>query len=128
MQIRRHAACLPLLLLCMSSTSMAQNWSWVRDDLVLNPSGLDLSHAASWAWGDLDGDGRDDVIVRERDGYNVTKLVAYRGRAPVSPPYWTAAPELLEGLNAEPYSLGISLADLYGDGSLNAITRAEKYP
>ena len=124
MRIPFSIACVFLILYAACSPSLAQTpaWKWVRDDLVLNPSGLDLSYAASWAWGDLNRDGYEDVIVRERRDPGASKLVAYRGRGPVAPPYWMAAPELLQDLQEPALSDDVCLADLDGDGALNLIT------
>ncbi len=62
-------------LLLVAPRLSAQNWQWTREDLMLNPSGLDLREAASWVWGDfyfdssfadLDGDGDFDLLVTEK--------------------------------------------------------------
>ncbi|MCL4703851.1 T9SS type A sorting domain-containing protein [bacterium] len=116
------------VLLAAASCLNAQTWRWTRDDLVLNPSGLDLRYASTWAWGDLDEDGVVDVIIRNGQFGGDGRLHAYRGRASSEPPYWIEAPELLTGLEEQDYALSVSLADLNGDGSLNIITRELREP
>ena len=116
------------VLLTAASCLNAQTWRWTRDDLVLNPSGLDLRYASTWAWGDLDEDGVADVIIRNGRFGGDGRLHAYRGRASSEPPYWIEAPELLTGLEEQDYALSVSLADLDGDGSLNIITRELREP
>lgn len=102
----------------------AQTWHWQSDDLVLNPSGVHLQNADSWAWGDLDLDGYDDILVRHSRYWGDGRLVAYRGGQPVEPPYWREAPELLSGFVEPTNSFGISLADLDGNGALDMVTHA----
>lgn len=116
------------VLLTAASCLNAQTWRWTRDDLVLNPSGLDLRYASTWAWGDLDEDGVVDVIIRNGHFGGDGRLHAYRGRDSSEPPYWVEAPELLAGLEEQDYALSVSLADLDGDGSLNIITREWREP
>lgn len=125
MKIRIVAAEVFLSTLFIANAIVAQEWHWQCDDLVLNPSGLDLSNAVSWAWGDLNDDGLADILVRKSLYFDDGSLVAYRGQASLEPPYWVEAPELLAGLEEPELSYGISLADLDGDGELNLITRVQ---
>ncbi|MFQ5605309.1 MAG: FG-GAP-like repeat-containing protein [bacterium] len=105
--------------------SFAQEWVWQRDDLVLNPSGLDLTDVTSWAWGDLDRDGHVDVILRKKGSTVDSRLVAYRGRNSSAPPYWEEAPELLASLDESRGSKGVVLVDLNGDHWLDLVTEFE---
>lgn len=128
MKISKGSAEITLSLLFIFNTLAAQEWHWRRDDLVLNPSGLDLRNATSWAWGDLDKDGLVDILVRKSLYFDDGRLIAYRGRASAEPPYWVETPELLRGVVEPMFSVGISTADLDGDGLLNIITRIRQDP
>ena len=110
------------LLLLLPSLVAAQNWQWTRDDLVLNPSGLDLNNAFDWAWGDLDHDGLTDVLIRTTENQIHWRVTAYRGRSSPEPPFWVEAPDLLEGFPHDLASFGLRLADFDGDGFPNLIT------
>jgi hypothetical protein len=114
--------CVWIQALCVNIL-FAQDWSWQKDELVLNPSGLDLQDATSWAWGDLDGDGIPDVVVRKNGGKQNSRLEFWRGVESETPPYWVLDTEFSKNLNEEQFSKGISLADLDGNGKLNLITR-----
>ncbi|NUO81745.1 T9SS type A sorting domain-containing protein [candidate division KSB1 bacterium] len=88
---------------------------------MLNPSGLDLRGATSWAWGDFDGDGNDDVLVRKGEYSSTSELIGYRGRGTAEPPYWIEAPELFEGIPLNP-NVPPVVADFDGDGIPNLVT------
>ncbi len=128
MKLKKGSAGIFFSILLMTNLLVAQEWHWQRDDLVLNPSGVDLRNAVSWAWGDLDGDELADILVRKSLYFDDGRLVAYRGRAFAEPPYWVEAPELLKGFVEPQGSNGACLIDLDGDGFLNIITRVGEDP
>jgi len=105
-------------------SSLSQDLVFQRDDLILNPSGLDLQDATSWAWGDLEQDGIVDILVRKNGGTINHQLVAYRSTESAEPPYWIESPELLKGMVESKVAEGIVLVDLDGDNKLNLLTQA----
>ena len=100
--------------------SAAQQWRWQRDDLFLNPSGVDLKNAISWAWGDLDKDGYSDILVVNGGEYIESELVAYRGLGATMPPYWIEDSDLI---SAQITGKGVTLTDLDDDGNLDIVAR-----
>ncbi len=114
-----RSLCLALL---FPAALCSQNSYWQRDDLALNPSGLDLQDARSWAWGDLDQDGWPDIVIVRRADNGPGRLISFRGQDTTEPPYWLESGDLLSGISDDPELIGISIADLDGNGRLNLIT------
>ncbi len=114
----------PFLAICLAvSATFAQEWHWTKDDLALNPSGVDLESLYNFTLGDLNNDGLMD-IVGISNSYN---MVALRGLATEYAPYWEEAPELTIGLPNPCTAAGVTLADLDGDGTLDIVFRERNY-
>ena len=112
------------LAICLvASAGFAQSWHWTKDDLALNPSGLDLEGVENFALGDLDKDGFVDIVVVGI----ALRLKAFRGLATEKPPYWEEAPVLLSGLPNSKNVGGLTLTDLDGDDRLDLVLRERNF-
>ncbi|MFQ5436049.1 MAG: FG-GAP repeat domain-containing protein, partial [Anaerolineae bacterium] len=71
--------------LCVSITGgFCQEWLWVQDDRVLNPSGLDIrSNSTQFQVLDWNGDGLWDFMINE------TGEIVYYEQVPGQEPFWT---------------------------------------
>lgn len=112
---------LPILALLFTSTANCQIWSWVQDDLYLNPSGVQIEKPAYWAWGDVNEDGFVDIVISKWDYDVCCGLKVFAGTIRSQPPYWIESPEILVGLEAYRYG-PIAIVDLDGDGVANIVT------
>jgi hypothetical protein len=115
--VKSHLLLVPSILLLTFTSAWAQDWQWVRDDLLINPSGVQSFGSARIDVGDIDGDSWLDLVVLDSVGM---RLYQNRGRNTsfdfVRRPDWEidAMPNSLE--NEIP-----TLADLNGDGRADLI-------
>ena len=63
------------LLFLIFTPAIAQEWQWVRDDLLINPSGVQSFGSARIDLGDIDGDSWLDLVVLDSVGMRL-----YRNR------------------------------------------------
>lgn len=106
-----------LFLLLILAPAFGQDWHWVRDDQLINPSGVQSFGSARIDLGDIDGDSWLDLVVLDSVGLRLyrnrgsSRSVIFERRAD-----WDIVPVTAVPKNAVP-----TLADLNNDGKADLI-------
>jgi len=102
------------LLTCFINKGTKTNPAWAIDNTKVAP--LDVGNYAAPAFADLDGDGKQDLIIGEYYG----ELKYFKNTGTATSPCWTADNNLFLGIDAGSLSAP-TFADLDGDGDLDLV-------